>query len=190
MAHDHVRCRECRGTNKWGAKGRQVLVNCAECATSFFRQKSLVEGKIRSFCNRVCQRKWFAANVPRGSEHPQWAGGPSEKDRRASPTSRLRRRISNQIWWALKGLKKNRKWESLVGFNVEQLKTHLEKQFLPGMSWKNYGDWHIDHRRPVASFSFVTAEDDQFKECFSLTNLQPLWAADNLRKGAALVYIV
>ena len=61
---------------------------------------------------------------------------------------------------------------------------HLEKQFQPGMSWDNHGydGWHVDHIRPCASFDLT--DEEQVRKCFHYTNLQPLWAKDNLRKGS------
>jgi hypothetical protein len=70
----------------------------------------------------------------------------------------------------------------LVGCNIKQLKKHLEKQFTEGMSFDNYGKWHIDHIKPCASFNLNKPEEQQ--KCFHYTNLQPLWAEDNLSKGA------
>ena len=55
------------------------------------------------------------------------------------------------------------------------------KKFVSGMSWENYGKWHIDHIKPCASFNLL--EEDEQKKCFHYTNLQPLWAKDNLKKG-------
>lgn len=66
--------------------------------------------------------------------------------------------------------------------NVQELKNHLEKQFKKGMSWDNHGEWHIDHIIPCASFD-LTKKSEQ-KKCFHYTNLQPLWAFENLSKGA------
>ena len=103
---------------------------------------------------------------------------------KADLTFRISSNISCSIWRSLKGNKKHKRWESLVGYNIEQLKEHLEKQFKPGMTWENYGEWHIDHRRPIASFNFTTSEDPEFKECWALENLQPLWAEDNLKKNS------
>ena len=60
------------------------------------------------------------------------------------------------------------------------LKEYLEKQFEKGMSWKNYGEWHIDHIKPCASFSLINEEEQ--KECFHYTNLRPLWAEENLSR--------
>lgn len=80
------------------------------------------------------------------------------------------------------GGKKRRGWESLVGYTLEDLRCHLERLFLPGMTWQNMGHWHIDHVRPVSSFNITNCDDLAFRECWSLSNLQPLWAVDNLKK--------
>jgi hypothetical protein len=75
----------------------------------------------------------------------------------------------------------------LLGCSVQELKSHLEKQFLDGMSWDNYGfyGWHIDHIKPCSSFDF--SDPEQQKICFHYTNLQPLWAKDNISKGDKLL---
>lgn len=104
------------------------------------------------------------------------------------PDIRIHFSMSSSIWGALKSGKNGRSWESLVGYSREDLVRHLERQFLPGMSWNNYGHgrgkWHIDHILPRASFSISSPEDDDFKACWALTNLRPLWSEDNQAKGA------
>jgi hypothetical protein len=72
----------------------------------------------------------------------------------------------------------------LLGYTSQQLKEHLEKQFLYGMNWDNYGKWHIDHKVPRAALPYQSEADENFKKCWALENLQPLWAADNQKKGA------
>jgi hypothetical protein len=90
----------------------------------------------------------------------------------------LRRRILH----ALKGNSKSNKTITLLGIpNIEFLWNHLEKSFKPGMTRKNHGKWHIDHIKPCASFD-LTKPSEQ-RECFHYTNLQPLWASENLSKG-------
>lgn len=71
-------------------------------------------------------------------------------------------------------------------FTLQELMLHLEKRFVPGMTWQNYGEWHIDHIRPDSSFSYESATDPAFLECWALSNLQPLWKLDNLKKGSKL----
>jgi hypothetical protein len=106
----------------------------------------------------------------------------SKKKRRATPRGRLNCAFSFSVWYSLRSSKGGKHWEGLVGYTVDDLKKHLEKQFRDGMSWDNYGEWHIDHIIPQSVFNFEKPEDDDFKRCWSLKNLQPLWATDNHKK--------
>lgn len=94
--------------------------------------------------------------------------------------------FGHQIYLSLLKNKTGRKWESIAGYSLKKLKTHLEKQFKDGMTWENYGKWHIDHIIPISAFNFETAEDIDFKKCWALKNLQPLWAKENLSKNNKL----
>jgi len=100
------------------------------------------------------------------------------------PKNRLNKNISLAISYSLKGNKKGNHWEDLVGYTLKDLMAHLESQFKPGMNWDNMGEWQIDHIRPISSFSFNSYNDSEFKECWRLKNLQPLWKFENLSKGA------
>ncbi len=99
--------------------------------------------------------------------------------------NKLNHNVRTLVWGSLKGKKHGRHWEDLVGYTVAELRTHLESLFQPGMSWDNYGrdGWHVDHIRPVSSFTFSGADCQEFKECWALSNLQPLWADENVRKS-------
>jgi len=96
---------------------------------------------------------------------------------------RLKHNISKSISKSIKRNKNGNHWEDLVGYTLKDLKKHLEKQFIDGMTWDNYGNWHIDHIIPVSLWEFETSEDNEFKQCWSLANLQPLWAKENISKG-------
>ena len=73
-----------------------------------------------------------------------------------------------------------------LGCSISELVLHLEAQFRQGMSWENWArdGWHIDHRKPLASFDLTDRE--QFEQACHYTNLQPLWAKENLSKGASI----
>jgi hypothetical protein len=94
---------------------------------------------------------------------------------------KLRTIISNRIRMAMVRGSKNSSAYELTGCSWGDLKLYLESQFMTGMSWDNFGEWHIDHIRPCCSFDLTDIE--QQKICFHYTNLQPLWAIDNLKKS-------
>ncbi len=91
--------------------------------------------------------------------------------------------MSGYIKRALRNGKNGYSWEKLVGYTAKELKSHLEKLFLSGMTWQNHGKWHIDHVRPKSLFVYTDANDSGFKQCWALANLQPLWCYTNLVKG-------
>ena len=81
-------------------------------------------------------------------------------------------------------VKKNgNKTIDLIGCSINELKVYLEKSFKEGMCWDNYGisGWHIDHIKPCSSFNLILEEEQ--KKCFHYSNLQPLWAIENIRKS-------
>jgi AAA15 family ATPase/GTPase len=126
--------------------------------------------------------KWREEN----REHVNQYARDYERKRRAEdPKYRLGVRTRTAVWQLLKerGIKKTNKTFELLGYTIEELMNHLEKQFVNGMTWENYGQWHVDHIRPMSSFNFTSTEDPEFKECWRLENLQPLWWPDNLSKG-------
>ena len=129
---------------------------------------------------RAYSRKWYAANLDKARGIVRL----SSAKIRSTPKGRLSFNVRRLVWGALKGKKAGRDWESLVGFTVDQLKRHLEKQFKPGMTWENYGTlWEIDHKIPTAAFNFEIPEDLDFKRCWSLKNLQPLEVQRNRMKS-------
>lgn len=89
--------------------------------------------------------------------------------------NRLRIAILSQNTW------KKGKTIELLGCSIKELKIYLEKQFTEGMSWNNYGEWHIDHIKPLSRFNLSLLEEQ--KIACNFTNLQPLWAIDNNKKG-------
>lgn len=107
---------------------------------------------------------------------------------REDPKHRVDKAISHGIWRALKGEKSGAPWENLVGYTLDDLMAHLEDQFLPGMTWENYGKsgWEVDHKIPRAAFNYTSSEHADFKACWALDNLSPLWKRENQSKGAKL----
>lgn len=101
---------------------------------------------------------------------------------------RLLNNLRARIRIAIKGGKKCLGTAGLLGCSIETARIHIEKQFKDGMSWDNYGlyGWHIDHIIPCDKFD-LSKEKEQ-KKCFHYTNLQPLWAKDNIKKSNKTIY--
>jgi hypothetical protein len=100
--------------------------------------------------------------------------------RKYNPFYKLSKNMSKAIWDWLKGNKNYRHWETLVGYTMNDLKSHLEKQFYDDMTWENYGQyWHIDHIIPLSWFK----DELDFNEAWKLSNLQPLKKFENLSKN-------
>lgn len=96
--------------------------------------------------------------------------------------------LRNRLKGALKGNYKSGSAIRDLGCSIPKLKQWLESQFQPGMTWENhcFDGWHIDHIRPLSSFDLTNREE--FLKACHYTNLQPLWAKDNYKKGGKLNY--
>jgi hypothetical protein len=102
--------------------------------------------------------------------------------RKNNPIFKLKENFRRRIRQAIlnQNSTKANKTYLLLGCSPYEYKNYLESKFQKGMSWENYGKWHIDHVRPCVSFD-LSKEEEQYK-CFHYSNTQPLWAADNLKK--------
>ncbi len=134
------------------------------------------------------------AHAKRGEKERTYRKNNREKERarqkerlKNNPSFRIKRCISVSLWKAVTryGNGKHESALCLLGCSIEFLRHHLEKQFMAGMDWENYGArWHIDHILPCASFDLTN--EDHRRKCFHYTNLQPLWAEHNFSKNARL----
>lgn len=120
-------------------------------------------------------------NAHRASDKPK--RNQYEKDKKAAdPLYKLRGNLTRRIGKHIK--RKSKSTKELTGCSYEELKLHLENQFKPGMSWDNYGEWHIDHIHPLA---LAKTEQELYELCH-FSNLQPLWAEENMSKGCKTTY--
>jgi hypothetical protein len=140
---------------------------------------------------REASRKWKKNNIEKlrldlQRWHKDNPGKYSEygKKRRSTVKGKLNANMSVSICNSLSGNKNGWHWEELVGYTLRNLKKHLEKQFAEGMSWENYGirGWTIDHKIPITAFNFETSLDLDFRQCWALQNLRPLWHKENMSK--------
>jgi hypothetical protein len=111
----------------------------------------------------------------------------NKERRKTDPTFALMRRERVRVYDALKGIRKSARTETLLGCSYEFFRHYIEGLFTDGMGWHNMGEWHIDHIKPLASFD-LTNEKEQYI-AFNYKNQQPLWAKDNLAKGAKYIEV-
>lgn len=194
----HVQRPEVRERKR--ARKRQPEYNAWKRA---YAQRPENKEKLRAYRQRPKYREWKRAYQQR-PEYKKWERAyrqrPESKEwkrdyLRSYVRDRYRTDRAFKLMWnlrrrvrhALKGTCKSARTLELLGCTVEELRVHLEAQFKPGMTWENQGryGWHVDHIRPCASFDM--SDPEQQRACFHYTNLQPLWAKENMSKGAKLL---
>jgi hypothetical protein len=168
-------------TNKTGFRSR--CINCHKEQCKQYYQKNIDKFLEYKENNRTkilkAKKKYRQKNKKKIAEYKYWY----HKNRYHNDIEyRLLHNCGNHIRIHLKQNKDSKRSIELIGCSISELKTHLEKQFDDKMSWKNYGTyWHIDHIIPCSSFDFT--DPTQQQKCFNYTNLQPLEAKANIRKG-------
>lgn len=113
-----------------------------------------------------------------------------KRKRHTDPKYAINFRFRAAIRRSLAGGKGGRRWEDLVGYRLTDLMIHLERQFQPGMTWGNRGEWEVDHIVPLTMFPFTSADDPEFRAAWALSNLRPLWAAENRTKNAHRTHLI
>lgn len=114
-----------------------------------------------------------------------------ERNRKSSdPIYKLIGNFRTAIYTVLKenNVTKNDHYFNILGYSQEDLINYLGNLLTDGMTWDNYGEWHVDHVLPITHFKFSSTDDEAFKECWSLNNLQPLWGYENISKSNKLTF--
>ncbi|TIX28902.1 hypothetical protein [Mesorhizobium sp.] len=108
------------------------------------------------------------------------------------PMLALHSRISRGIRKSLKSGKGGVSWQHVLGYSRAELAAHIQRQFTAGMTWQKFlsGEIHIDHIRPASSFCFTSTADQSFLDCWAMSNLRPMWSADNQTKHAKRLFLI
>lgn len=128
------------------------------------------------------QKKWREENLNKVRETKR----NYEKTRKHNdPIYKLINNFRTAIYQVLKenNLQKNGHYFEILEYSPEQLIEHLENQFKDGMNWDNYGEWHVDHILAISRHNIQEIGDEEFMKCWSLSNLQPMWGEENIRKS-------
>ena len=151
-------------------------VICKHCGNEYIKSRSDYQGRgNQSFCSEKCKKD--STSKRRKATYKRWM--------KEKPTFAINRRIKPALAHALKKQKisKTSKTYEILGYDSEELISHLEAQFVEGMNWEDSHLWHIDHIIPLNAFNYDSVDHPEFKVCWSLGNLRPIWAKDNMRKN-------
>lgn len=160
-------CTKCKTTKPFGEFGARVGKKdghqswCKSCCADYQRERYQSDSNYRA--------RRHTCRVTRYHSKPDYQAA-----------CKMRMMVYRTI--QVSGTKKTTSSQKLLGYSAEELRIHLENQFLPGMSWEERSAWHIDHIKPVSAFIAEGITDPKIIN--ALSNLRPLWARDNLVKGA------
>lgn len=164
---------------------------CPTCNKEFTPKSTLAK-----FCGQPCQKK--AYYQIKGEHLRQYGLNYYQQNKekmikqaclyksnllKTDLNARLKQNLRNRLYWAVKDNYKGGSAVGNLGCTIPELKAYLESKFQPGMTWENYSfkGWHIDHVVPLSRFDLTKLEE--VKKACHYSNLQPLWAEDNLSKG-------
>lgn len=207
-------CRECERAYNTAYKSREgERARQASYMRQWHKAKRESSAEYRAENARRCS-EWLKANrdvalarakewrlrkrsTPEGlAQHREDVNRRARLLRRKSPSYRVRASLASHVRFCLRrgGTVKTTNLEALLGYRIEELRRHIERQFTGRMSWANYGRWHIDHIRPASSFALANEDGspntDAIRECWALTNLRPLWAKKNLMKNNSKTHLL
>lgn len=168
-----VSCERIKSRN-FQAKNKERLMSCPDRIERIkgYKRKWSIENRERK---NELSREWKRNNRDKLRE--------AEAEWRSKPKSKAITFMRDSLRRCLVR-KNNKRTEVILGYTREELVSHLERQFLKGMSWENHGEWHIDHIVPVNHFVEIGEQDPSVVNC--LSNLRPIWAHENYSKNDAM----
>lgn len=165
---------KCQDCGKEFERADSKSIRCKPCQSEYVLEKARERSKLRKTDPRLRE------------QYNDWY----RKSLNESPRKRIGNHFRVMMHRALGKKKEGRSWREFVDYSLEELMQHLERQLLPGMTWGNQGEWHIDHIIPQSSFRFSSPDDPEFKACWALSNLRPMWAKENIQKNARRMYLL
>ena len=185
-----VKCNHSKSVSEFYPQAGNVnglKYHCKACHNGMIKQRRELVPEFKEKRNQQ-SKEWRAQNKERHALiNERWRKQNPEKWKSIVQINRRRplTKVASNLRRRLRDFLAGERHFPGVGCTKEELKMHIELQFKDGMTWENYGQWHIDHIRPCASFDLLDPE--QARQCTHYTNLQPLWAKDNLSKGSKYI---
>jgi hypothetical protein len=178
---DGVECKRCSQCTEWKPLTQYtketrrpdgLCYRCIICWKNYRNNHRDVDSEYRRN-NREKVNTWRRTELARKRENPD------EK----FIQKRIKENIARRMRFILRGTQKSQKTCELLGCSPEEFKSHLESTFTEGMTWDNYGEWHIDHIIPCAAFD--QTDDTERMACWNRRNLRALWGQENMEKSDA-----
>jgi len=192
----HILCSRCKqykkldefGFDKRGKSARRSW--CKECSKEYAKKHAQKSRKLNPEKNREAVKKYIRNNRELHRErNRKWRLNNPEKAKKACRNWYKRRNnkittcLGNRVYESLNGnFDRSKLWE-ILGYNFEKFTNHIESNFQPRMTWDNHGEWEFDHIIPISFFKFQSPEDVEFKMCWRLENIRPVWKHINKVKG-------
>lgn len=161
--------------------------SCKKCDKKYGKERTKNNPEYQQKYYQDHKEKTDKRNIEWNKNNPAYQKNYKKKKRESDPIFRLNEIVSNSISRSLKGMKNGAHLKDLVDWTIEELIAHLESKFTEGMSWGNYGKgddkWNLDHVKAKSKFNITSNTCQEFKDCWALDNLQPLWEVRNKEKG-------
>jgi hypothetical protein len=155
--------------------------------SEFYKNKSKKDGY--TFDCKLCRKEYFCKSKNIREQYleknklriKEWRKNNTKFNKEKNPLYKLQCNLRSLISKSIsrQGYKKKSKSQKIIGCSFTELKSYIENKFTEGMTWENYGKWHIDHIYP----SSLAKSEEEMIRLNHYTNFQPLWAEDNIRKG-------
>jgi hypothetical protein len=168
---EHKRCSQCtewKPLTQYTKETRRsdgLYDRCRPCLKEYRHSRLNLDYEYRKN-NREKVNTWKRTELARKRENPD------EK----FIQKRIKENIARRMRFILRGTQKSQKTCELLGCSPEEFKSHLESTFTEGMTWDNYGEWHIDHIIPCAAFD--QTDDTERMACWNRRNLRALWGQE------------
>lgn len=194
-----------RAESGWTAPYEQVEKPCSRCQevkpmTDFYSNQRGISSRCKG-CTKIAVKEWANANPEkvraRNAVYKELKRDSVRAHSRASwvrhktnPVFRLKTWLRSALGRAVKKGSVRAGAFDLLGYTPYEIRRHLEKQFVKGMSWENRAEWHIDHITPLSSFNIESRDDPALQIAWGLPNLRPVWAKENLIKHAKITHLI
>lgn len=165
---------------------------------SFIKKIKWFRGQCKS-CRRNTMKAWRVDNrdkylttarksIERNRDKIRIRDRERYKRLKSNPKYAINKRMRGAVSYTLKGRKNRQSWKTMVDYSPEELLNHIISLFAKGMTLESFvnGEIEIDHKFPSSLFTFTDCNDKQFKACWNLQNLQPLWKQENFIKNDRL----